>query len=203
MILVPDLVELSGEVDATEVLSAQDAREHLRLDSDEFDDQITASIKAAIQLLEQHLRRPVNQQTRIFYFCAKPCGLEGLRIDPTPIRSIVEVEEIMDDGTWASVEHDVFGLGETSFHLARSVMIYPPATKSWVFESQACSSYVLRIRAEVGFTELPAAIKQAVRITVADWWTQRRSSVAFQLSRVPHNAREIIDAYRWSTPIAV
>lgn len=159
------------------LILASEAREHLRYLSDDQDTLIEAYIDAVtghIDGPDGWLGRAIGQQTlelRTDRFCDR-----AMRLRYSPIISVTSVKYLDED----DVEQTLAASGNWSL-IDDSVVLATDA--SW--PSTSTQPQAVRVRYVAGWTTIPAAIKAAVLIMVADLFRNRESVTAGGAMAIP------------------
>jgi len=175
-------------------------REHLRLDTSEFDSELARLSAAALELLGRYLNRPLQKRARLLDFGSLPERWQSLSIGAPPIASITSVAAQFDDGSVLAI-NDSGGtnIGAELANFSQAAYVDPPPD-GWDFGGKA-GSYVAPLEVElvVGFDELPAVLEQALFMIIADFWSNRMSGITYDVSLVPQSTKAIVSEFRNTT----
>lgn len=167
---------------ATEPVSLEEAKLHLREDGDDQDDLIDLFIQAAREAVEKHTGRRLIDQVWDVYLDEFPDDDDAIEIALQPIIEVVDVfytdsagvEQTMDDGDDYLL--DIVG----SPARIKAVSAWPSAKETM---------NAIRARVRVGYLDqsvspaeanVPAAIKAAILLTVGNLYANRETIVVGQ-----------------------
>jgi uncharacterized phiE125 gp8 family phage protein len=186
------------------------AKSHLREDSDDFDDQIDAFIEAATSYADGpggYLGRALIDQTWDLYLDAFPCTKwEGSRRVDTieiPLPPLIEVSGVFYlDGSGAEQTFTASSYTvDTASEPARIVL---KSGSSWPTVQAAANA--VRVRFRAGYIDqtvspaidaVPGTIKAALLIMVADLFYNRESTVVGEsVARIPWSAEALLRRHR-------
>jgi uncharacterized phiE125 gp8 family phage protein len=166
--------------EATEVVSLEMAKKHLRLDAsfDDEDDLITAYISAAVSYCESFIGGNISATATI-------------KMDDLPLRfkiPVFPVKTITSVSYFPNSASEAVTLAETSYALMR---VDKSAYLALTIDSPALPDRfdAVTVVCEIGFDELPKTIIQAVLLLVGDMYERREdrpevnSTVADKLLR--------------------
>lgn len=168
------------------------AKQHLRVEHDDDDAQITTLIAAATDLAGQHTGRSIAKCTWVLRRDAFP--LAGLRLLWPPLLSVEAVEYLDADGaaqTLPSANYTVDAHSEPARLVAAS-------GQSWPATALAPNAVTVRYTAGYG-AACPESIRQWILLQVGHWYRNRESiNVGNIVTPMPH-VDGLLDRYRiWS-----
>ena len=149
-----------------EPVSLSEAKAHLRITHSDDDTYIASLITTARRMMESRLSLALMPQAwALFADCWPDDGIFNLPLHP--VTSIESIAVFSDDDTASTIDPSHFYL-DTASRPARLVLRHgrffgPPGRKA----------NGIRISFEAGFAEVPAELKQALLITIADWFAKR------------------------------
>ena len=178
---------------AIEPVTLADAKHFLRIEHDDDEDVIEALIAAARTHVEARTRRAlINQTWRLTRDVWPAAGL--LPILPVPLREVAAVGIYRDDGMLQMLDVDIFHIDTVS----------EPAILA--FERGALPapgriSGGIEIDIVVGYgdatEDVPAPLRQAVRLLVAHWYENRRLVAASgEVASMPVSVSSLIAPFR-------
>lgn len=178
---------------ALEPVSLADAKAHLRLDTDDDDDLITAAIVAARVHVEALTRRALIEQGWRAYFDCWP----RKRLVALPVAPLISVEAVTvydDDGEATVVSSDDYEVDTVSVP-GRLLLLTPvPATVK-----RAINGIEIDLTAGYGASsvDVPSPLRQAIMMLVAHWY-EHRGAVGHDLAgnTPPHGFHALISPYR-------
>lgn len=188
------------EPPAVEPLTIQEAKAHLRVDSDVEDSYISSLIVAARQTAEIWLRRALITQTICFTITIEKnpsgrlsgpveCRSKVIELPRPPLQEVVSVEVEQGPGNWLS-------LPSTDYVV--DVMEEPgilfPSSGYW-------NGSKFRITYKAGYgdngNDVPFPIRQAMLLLIGDWYENRQNIVTgVNLRELPRASMELMAPYR-------
>jgi uncharacterized phiE125 gp8 family phage protein len=169
-----------------EPVSLVEAKAHLRLTHTDDDIYVASLITTARRMIESRLSLALMAQSWAMFADGWPDdGVIALPLHP--VASIESISVFGDDDTPASIDPSHFYL-DTASRPARLVLRHgrffnPPGRKA----------NGIRISFEAGYVDVPAELKQALLITIADWYGKRGDETAGPL---PPAALELMQPFR-------
>lgn len=163
--------------DALGVLSADNAKVHLRIDGLEEDALIEAYVRAAVERCAGYLGRALATQTIEAHFAGFPSGDCALELPLPPVQSIESVTYRLEDGSAVS-------LASTEYRLIAATepaQVAPATGGQW--PTDALDSHLpVVVRFTAGYTTMPEALVQAVRWDVGHMYENREAVVLASVS---------------------
>jgi uncharacterized phiE125 gp8 family phage protein len=171
---------------AAEPLSLSEAKAHLRITHNDDDTYISTLIISARRMLEARFGLALLAQSWSIFADSWPD--DGMfRLPLHPILSINDLRVFGDDDVAATIDAAHYYLDSASrparLSLRRGRIFPPPGRRV----------NGLEIRLQAGFAAVPQDIKQALLITIADWFGHRGDEQGFTL---PSAAVELLQTYR-------
>lgn len=172
-----------------EPITLQECKLHCRIDSLEEDDLVNSLISAARQLIETQAGIRLVTQTIQDDRDAWPdvWYLEG------PIQSVSSIDYLDSDGNWQEV--DIGDVDVDTF--SNPARVTPGVDLDWpeIFGGLGCVSitYVAGFGAP---SAVPAILKQAIKLLVAHWYSQRETASAQTMSEIPYAVEAIIGMFK-------
>lgn len=196
------LIELNASPAPELLFSVAEAKQHLRVDISDDDDEIERKILSATRHAEQYTSRAfVSRQFKltIDYFPSAYGGGRFPQAIDVPIAPLVSVDEISYQSTELSggspVAKTVTGVADTTRQPPR---IVPQFQQTWPDVSDVPSAVEITITAGYGGAEdVPADIKEAVKLILGSFYEHREEQVVGTIAtRMPFAAREVLSTYR-------
>jgi uncharacterized phiE125 gp8 family phage protein len=180
---------LTGPV--VEPLTAAEAKAYLRVETADDDDVVAALIAGARLHVEAQTRRALITQTWRLVRDAWPAN-GRLQVLPAPLRSIVAARYYDEAAGTHAIDTGAFVVDAASSQLA-----FPP----WSMPAPGRSAAGIEIDVSVGYgdsgPDVPAALRQAIRLLVAHWY-ENRGLVALggQVAVMPAAAAALVAPFR-------
>ena len=177
---------------ATEPVSLDEVKAHLRLDTDEDDALLGVMATAARQLIEQITGRALIAQAWLTTLDAWP--ERGVDLLPLPLMSVSGVSAYRADGV--TIEIDAASYYTTGGAMPR---VIAPAG---IIPGRASGGIAITHTAGYGATgdSVPAALKMAILQITAAMYERRGDDIGDDqtdtISRIPAGARALINPYR-------
>jgi len=162
---------------ASEPVTLEEAKSHLRVDASDDDTLIEGLITAARQYYEDVTRRALITQTWRLSLDRWPGGSEIL-LPRAPLQSVTSVVYTDSDGTattWSSDEYAVDADSEPGRVVLGYGYSWPSATLR--------TSLPIQITYEAGYgdaDDVPEKIKQAIKLLVGHWYENREGVMVAQ-----------------------
>lgn len=178
---------------ALEPVTLADAKHFLRIDHDDDDDVIAALIAAARVHVEAKTRRALITQTwRLTRDVWPTAGM--LPILPVPLRDITAIGVYRDDGMLQMLDVDSFHVDAVS---APAILAF----ERGALPVPGRMSGGIEIDIEVGYgdepDDVPAPLRQAIRLLVAHWYENRRLVAASgEVATMPASVSSLIAPFR-------
>lgn len=178
---------------ALEPVTLADAKHFLRIEHDDDDDVIAALIAAARVHVEAKTRRAlITQVWRLTRDVWPAAGV--LPILPVPLREVTAVGVYRDDGMLQMMDVDVFHIDTVS---APAILAFARGA----LPAPGRMSGGIEIDIEVGYgdepNDVPAPLRQAIRLLVAHWYENRRLLAASgEVASMPVSVSSLIAPFR-------
>jgi len=176
---------------AVEPLTVAEAKAYLRVETADDDDVIAALIAGARVHVEAQTRRALITQTWRLVRDAWPAD-GRLQVLPAPLRSVVAARTYDEAGGT-----HVTDIGAFVVDVASSQLAFPP----WSMPAPGRASAGIEIDVSVGYgdsgPDVPAALRQTIRLLVAHWY-ENRGLVALgeQVAVMPAAAAALVAPFR-------
>lgn len=197
---------------ADDPVSLEQAKLHLREDSDDFNDQIEAFIEAATDMAEGFQGRALVDQTWDLYLDQWPCAVwEGLRrvyaikIPKPPLIEVEGVFTLDSSGAEQPLDAALYTV-DTANEPGRIVL------KSGSWPTLPDLPNAVRVRFRAGYLDqtvspavenVPQATKAAILIIVGDLFANRESVVIGQtVAKVPYAADVLLRRHKFDLSLA-
>lgn len=195
------------QIEAPEVepVTLSEAKAHLAIDGDDFDDLVAGYISAARQHLDGAtgiLRRAIVRQTWELRLRAFPDVLE---LPLPPLQSVTSISYIGTDGDTQTLSPSAYQVGGIGG--AQPGCIVPAFGSQWPATRDVPEA--VKIRFVAGYPDngasppdlranIPTPLRQAIMELVADMWANRENVSADQSFAVPMpaNAQALLAPYR-------
>lgn len=176
---------LSTPPEAEPVLLAE-AKAHLRLTHTDDDAYVASLITTARRMIESRLSLAIMPQAWSLFADRWPeDGIVELLLHP--VTSIESIAVFSEDDTASTIDPSHFYL-DTVSRPARLVL-----RQGRFFNPPGRKANGIRISFEAGYAEVPAELKQALLITIADWFSKRGDDDGGTL---PPSALELMQPFR-------
>lgn len=173
---------------AAEPVTLSEAKAHLRVDSTDEDTLIGADIAAARDYIERYTGTFTAAQT-VTAKCDSFADFETLPI--LPLGAVSSVSYVDVDGNSQTLASSVYEV--RSEGLAASIV-----RKAGQYWPEIQTGSRITVTATVGYSAIPAAIKQAMLLLLGDWYRSRENSAlgTNQPSEMPHAVTALLSNYR-------
>lgn len=190
-------VSVVGTRPATSVVSLEEAKIHLRVDTPDEDAYIQGLIDSAAAELdapEGWLGRSLLSRTLRLTLDAYPPPV--IRLPAPPIRQVTAVEYPDGQGGTVAVPADVYRVDTT----AEPGLLYLADGQRWPSAMPQAGPDVLRIEYEAGYGDtpdtVPRPIHQWVLLRVGELYRDREASIIGTTAARLEHARRMLDNYR-------
>lgn len=178
---------------ATEPLSLEEARAHLRVDVSDDDALISALIPASRQFVESYTGRKLVTQTWDYQLDGFPCG--AIVVPLAPVASVTSITYVGSDGTTQTWSASDYRTDVPAGPWAQRPRIEPAYGLSYPSTRGLLNSVTVRCVAGYGSaTAVPEALKAAMKILIGQWYEQREPVV---IGQTPFVVPFTIDALLW------
>lgn len=176
---------------ATEPVSVEEMRAHLRLNGSEEDASLLGFLNAARSHIEQSTRRALISQSWRLYLDAWPVG-RIVRLPVSPVQSVDQVTVYDLDGNASQLD-------PSDWQLDRSAQ--PERVKISLGAGLPASQMMA---AEVDFTagygaataDVPEDFRQAVRLLAAHWFEHREAGSELAVASLPQGLDRLLSTAR-------
>ncbi len=174
---------------ATEPVTLDEAKAHLRVDHSEWDDKIERNIQSAREWVEARIERPIITQT-----ITGATDRFSRRMELTPnLQSITEGRYTDTDRTEQTLDPSVHALDDSS--LVGAIYLAPdqewPSTRGEPFDVQ--------IDFEAGYGEaadVPAKIKDAILLLVGHLHENLEATSVHEMKELPFSVESLLSSAR-------
>jgi len=181
-----------------EHLTLVEARDHLKVETSEDDGLIAGYILAAREAAENYTRRKFYTQTWDFTIdgtwpTEKVNGYARPRIilPLPPVQSVSSITYYDTSGVQQTLAADQYRVSLKEY----AGRIEPAYGVTW--PSVRDMMETITVRMVVGYTALPEAIRQALKLTIGHYYANRESVVIGTIStELPQSAQLLLDQYR-------
>jgi len=179
----------------TQIVSTSDLKEHLKITFSDDDNYIDALESAAVGMVEQYTNRFLLQ-TQLYQYGNKFSDLEILFKSPAMPNAVATpvALEYKNGGSWASVT-------STDYEYVNAIQparLY--AGENWSSPTTDDIFQAWRFTYFVGYasaSDIPSALIQAIKITVADMYENRQSVIVGKIaSEIPKTAEYLMNPYK-------
>lgn len=181
---------------AVEPVTLAETKLHLRVTTSADDDQITALITTARELVEQSLSRALISQTLELVLDSWPGSTIILPRPPlVSVTSIVYTDDAAADATFASTNYLVDADSTPGRIRLKSGKTWPSTTLQ--------DLNAVRVRYVAGYgaagTNVPQPIRQAILLLIGDWYENREATIVAQgmtATPLPNGVEALLWPYR-------
>ena len=184
---------------ATEPVTLEEAKLHLRVDIDDDDALIAGLITAARELAEHYTGRAFGTQTlemalRCFPYCCRRNDHDrGIDLDMPPVASVTSIKYTDGAGAEQTVAPAAYSL--SLYGLAQRIT--PAYATYWPISQDIADA--VRIRYVTGYTNLPKAAKQALLLMIGHLYANREAVGPTTMAEMPMGACALLDTIKiWS-----
>lgn len=175
---------------ATEPISVEEAKLHLRVDATDEDTPIARMIVTARQEAENLTRRALITQTLELGLSHWP---ERINLPRPPIASVTSIKYMDTAGTLQTLDPSDYLVDNYS----EPARIVPAYGKTWPLIRHQPNAILVRYVAGYGSaSDVPAAIRNWMLLKIGTMHKMRADVVAGQISALPH-ADSMLDGYRF------
>lgn len=177
---------------ASEPLTLQEAKDHLRLEVGDDDAQVTDAIKAARQWAEAYLWRGIVTQTWELLRPGFPCE-DGFELPKGNLGTVSFVKYLDSSGalqTWSSSNYLVDSASEPGRVLLPFGAVWPTTLQQW---------NSVQVQYTVGWAvgDVPVPIKNALKLLVSQFYEQRTPEIVGTIvSQVSFGVEALLHPYR-------
>lgn len=176
-------------------VSLADVKAHLRVDTTDENDHIQTLIEAVTSQLDGFtgtMGRCLSPQTWDLYLDAFPCGDDAIRLPFPSLIGVTWVKYTNTAGAWTTISTDDYELDLIS----PDGWIVPVAAVGW--PTDVLDSFnVVWVRFQAGYADgVPAAIKHAIKLMVADLYEHRETYVVGQTIAETMAVQSLLEPFR-------
>lgn len=190
---------------AYDIITLEEAKDHLKELSSLYDDYITTLIQTATAKLDGVsgiLRRALVQQTWEARFSDWPAPGYSIRLPLPPLQSVTSIKYLDSDGaqqTLAESVYDVIGAG--GYEQGHVCLAY---NQSWPATRVRLENVIVRFVAGYPATSdsppdyvanIPAPIKHAMKLLISHWFDNREAAADRRLYEVPESVYNLLSPY--------
>lgn len=182
----------------TQIVSTDDLKTHLRITFSQDDDYIDLLERAAVGMVEEYTNRFLLQ-TQLYQFGNKFSDLEILFKSPAMPNAVATpvALEYKSGGSWTSVSASDYEYVDA----IQPARLY--GGENWAAPTVDNIFQAWRLTYFVGYTaadDIPHALIQAIKITVADMYENRQSVIVGKIvSEIPKTAQYLMNPYKIQT----
>lgn len=174
---------------AASPVTLAEAKTHCRVDGSDEDTLITGLIAAATNYVEQYTGRAIGAQT---WRLTQDTFSDNILLPMGPVQSISSVQYYDTAGVLQTVASSVYTLDADSdpAWLVRNANEAWPATLNGI--------NAVRVTYVTGYATIPAAVKQAILLLIADWYNMRENTTLTtnQPTEMPHAVTALLANFR-------
>lgn len=176
---------------ATEPVTVEEMRAHLRLTGPEEDAAIAGFIKAARSHVEQVTRRALIAQSWRLYLDAWPQG-RVIRFPVAPVLSVQDVTVFDGNGVPDTLSPDVWQLDRSSVPERLKIKLGAgvPASQMMAAEVDFTAGY------GNGPEDVPEEFRQAIRLLAAHWFENREAGTELAEATLPFGLDRLLSTVR-------
>jgi len=182
---------------AFDVLSLAEVKAHLRVDFDDEDSDIAATIAAATAMIDaaDGVGFALAQQEWTYYGDAFP---RAFVFTISPVISVAAVEALQENGTWAAVDSADYRLSPAGYP-ARVTL-----AKGAAWPASLGIPDCVRVRLVCGHqtaggatpgSNIPQDLRQALKLIIGHWHKNREAAADRQMLEIPFGAQAVLDKY--------
>jgi uncharacterized phiE125 gp8 family phage protein len=191
---------------ASEPITLDEAKVHLRVDDTASDTLIGVQLQAAREQVEEYTRRALMPQTwelRADRFTALPCVTPVLterastrseiRLGRVPVTSVTSVKYIDADGVEQTLSSSAYAADLTAY----PPILAPAYGESWPTARDERGA--VRVRFVAGYADaasVPAALKAAILLILADLYANREAQIVGTIIAANPTLKALLAPYR-------
>lgn len=192
--ILPDGVKLAAAA-AAEVLTLQQAKDHLRVTHSDEDDEIAAFLTAAQQFVERHTSRNLVLATFYLFRDRFPAGRQPQLLPLGQLADVIEITYLDSSGATVTVNEAAIDSGYRVNTHQEPGSIQPNWGEIW--PSQRIDTGSVRYKFTAGAATAAAADEtavEAVRLMLGHFYENREEVSELPLKRAPIAARHLIES---------
>jgi uncharacterized phiE125 gp8 family phage protein len=165
---------------ATFPVTLPEAKAHLRIDTDFEDSLISSLIGAATDMAEAYSTRQFVEATFIASMDKFPVTTDVIRLPRTPLISVTSIQYDSVPGVVETLSTDVYDVIRDD---STAMVVLKPG-RFW--PSVRVDQYnAVRITFKAGYTAVPDAVQNAIKMLVADMFEHREARMAMKVENNP------------------
>lgn len=176
---------------SVEPVTLEEAKLHLRVDSDDEDNLIQSLISTARTYCENYTGRAFATQTLEAYLDEFPVG--EIELPRPPLQSVTSVIYKNSDSVSTTMTVTTEYIVDSDSDVGRIVL---PYGKSWP-SFTAYTVNPIKIKYVTGYTAIPESLKQAMLLLIGHWYANREDVITGTISKTIETAsRALMNQYR-------
>jgi uncharacterized phiE125 gp8 family phage protein len=178
-----------------EPITLEEAKTHLRLDSDADDAYVSALITAARERVELFLRRALITQVFELTLDHFPHGMRSSNIPRPPIQEVEHVKYIDTSGIVQTLPPETYAVDTSSNEIGRIALAW---NRFWPIARCSINAVVIRFVAGYGDApgDVPQAIRHGILIEVSNLYENREDVVVGQAVNMMAVSERLLWPYR-------
>lgn len=179
-----------------EPVSLEEARLHLRIDSDDEDPLVAALIRAARDYVERQTGRALITQTWQFTQDRFPWYGEVIRLGRAPVQSVTFVKYLNSSGVLTTLASTEYIADITTYGAGEIVLGYQ---KTWPTIQDQRNAITVEFIAGYGSnaTSVPPSLKAAILLVLGDLYANREAQVAGMTINENPTVERLLNPYRY------
>ena len=167
-------------------VTVDEAKVQLRIESDDFDDEIRKQIDAATDYLQTVGDRQFCTATWMTKLDKFPCGYDDeIRLAKSPLASVSSIAYLDADGTSTTLSSTAYDV-DTNSEPGRITLSYGDV---WPSTQDVANAVTITFVAGQAQASVPQRIKQHILSIVAEWWWNRETSMESTSKESPWHTR--------------
>ena len=170
-----------------EPITLTEAKDHLRVDTEDDDSVISGLILAARQWAEEYTGRQLATATLDWFidgFC------QQFSVPLPPLQSVTSIKYLDTAGVEQTLSASTYRVDAVS-EPGRVALDYG---KAWPCTYPVINAVTVRFMA--GYAAVPEPIRQALLLLIGELYDQRQESVPSQINSVPFGVRALLTPYK-------
>lgn len=179
-----------------EPITLEEAKNHVVSDGNLDDDLIESKITAARQTIEDFLKQPLLTRTLEYTLDCFPSSLGLICLPWSPVQSITSLKYIDVDGGTQTLASSKYSLLKNEI----PAVLVPSYNQIWPLSRKVPESVTIRYEAGYGSrNQIPERIKQAILLTLGQFYLQREEVLPGSLKEAPLTAKNLLSSVRQAT----